>query len=62
MSAKVRSIVLILIGVALVVLSLFADVLGVGAHAGLGWKQMAGAALGVVVAIVGLLGMRGSAS
>jgi len=62
MSAKTRSIVLILIGCVLVALSLLADVLGVGAHAGIGWKQIVGTAIGVVVVVIGLLGMRGGTS
>jgi hypothetical protein len=60
MSSKTRSLVLIIIGMILVLLSLVADMLGVGAHAGFGWKQMTGTIVGVVLAVVGVLGLRGN--
>jgi hypothetical protein len=59
MSGKTRSLALIIIGMVLVLLSLVADMLGVGAHAGFGWKQITGTVVGVVLSVVGVLGLRG---
>ena len=56
MAASTRSIVLIVIGVVLLAVSLLADAFGIGAHPGLGWKQLVGAAVGVVVAVIGIVG------
>ncbi len=58
MAANSRSVVLLAVGLLLVVISLFADTVGIGAHPGLGWKQLAGAAVGAVLAIVGGVGLR----
>lgn len=59
MSARTRSLILIIVGMILVLLSLVADLSGVGAHAGFGWKQILGTGFGVVLAVVGVLGLRG---
>jgi uncharacterized membrane protein YccC len=58
MSKKTIGYILIVLGVAIVVISLAADLLGIGNSMGYGWKQLLGAAIGIVVAIVGVwLGM-----
>jgi hypothetical protein len=54
MSKKTISSVLIALGVIMVVISLAADVLGIGNVPGFGWKQMLGTAFGVIVALVGV--------
>ena len=54
MSNKLFSIVLIVIGVLVLVGSLLVDMIGIGREPGLGLFQIAGAALGLVVALVGL--------
>lgn len=38
--------------------SLGADVLGLGGFPGFGWKQIVGSFVGVVVAVAGALGLR----
>jgi len=54
MSKKTISSVLIVVGVIIVVISLAADLLGIGNISGFGWKQMLGTAIGVVVALIGV--------
>lgn len=54
MSRKAQGVVLLVIGVLLFLLSLAADPLGVGAAPGLGWKQIVGAVVGVVLAGAGM--------
>ena len=53
MSKRTLGIVLIVLGVLLVILSLSADALGIGNGAGIGWKQILGAVIGVLVAAGG---------
>ena len=55
MSRKRSGIVMIIVGVALVVVSLAADRLGIGNGAGVGWKQIAGMVAGVLVVGVGIM-------
>ena len=52
-----RRLSFILIGIGAVVLlaSLFADPLGIGGYPGIGFKQVIGMIVGVVVGIVGLV-------
>ena len=54
MSNKLLSIVLMVVGVLVLVGSLLGDVIGIGQHPGLGFYQIAGAVVGLVVALVGL--------
>ena len=54
MSRKTLGIVLMVIGILLVVVSLVADMLGIGSVPGFGWKQLLGTAVGVIVALVGI--------
>ena len=54
MSQKTFGFVLIVAGAILLILSLGADALGIGARAGIGWKQLFGAAVGLLVALGGV--------
>jgi hypothetical protein len=62
MSKKAQGVVLLVVGVLLFLLSLAADPLGVGAAPGLGWKQIVGAVIGVVLAGAGMTLQRKSAA
>ena len=53
MSNKTIGIVLIILGVLLMIVSLAADVIGIGNGTGFGWKQILGAVVGVIVAVGG---------
>jgi len=50
--------VVLTIGVLLFLISLTADSLGIGEGTGIGWKQIAGAAAGVLLAAVGIVQLR----
>jgi hypothetical protein len=58
MAARSRSVALVVMGVALASLSVLADVIGVGTGPGFGWKQIVGTVLGIVIAGVGVWGIR----
>ena len=59
MSNRNIGIAMIVIGGLLMVVSLLADVIGVGWQPGVfGWKQMLGTATGVIFAIVGIVLIR----
>lgn len=58
MTAKSRSAGLVIVGVVVTLISVLADVIGVGAHPDFGWRQIVGAALGVIIAGVGVRGLR----
>ena len=53
MSKRTLGLALIVLGAAVLVVSLAADVLGIGSRAGIGWKQLLGAAAGVIAAVGG---------
>jgi hypothetical protein len=53
---------LVVVGLVLALVSLLADAVGVGAAPGLGWKQMVGTAVGIVLVVIGLIGLRGASS
>ena len=59
MSKRTRALVLLAVGALLLLVALGADVLGLGGHPGMGWKQTLGVVVGVAVAIAGALGLRG---
>ena len=50
--------VLLVAGVLIFLISLTADTVGLGEGTGIGWKQIAGAVVGVVVAAVGMVQLR----
>jgi uncharacterized membrane protein len=54
MSKRTIGFVLIALGVVIAVVSLAADVIGIGNVLGFGWKQQLGTAIGVIMAIVGV--------
>ncbi len=54
MSKKNIGIAVIVLGVALVTVSLAADLIGLGVAPVVGWKQMLGAAIGVIAALGGV--------
>lgn len=53
MPQKTLGLALIILGVILLIISLAADLLGLGAKAGIGWKQLTGAAVGILVFLTG---------
>ncbi len=53
-SNKTASIILLVVGVGLLVVSLLADVIGIGDDPGFGRQQTAGTAAGVIIAAIGL--------
>lgn len=59
---KTMAVVLLVLGVLLFLVSLTADATGIGEGTGIGWKQITGAVLGVVAAIAGMRGLKGSKS
>jgi hypothetical protein len=54
-SKKTASIVLIVGGIVVLLLSLLADVIGIGGNAGLGPVQILGIIVGIATAIAGLI-------
>ena len=50
---KTTGIVLLVVGAVLLIGSLAADAIGIGGVAGFGYKQIVGAVLGVIAAVVG---------
>lgn len=58
MSTKARSVLLLTAGVLLFLVALTADSLGLGSRPGLGMKQLAGAFVGIIVAAIGMAGLR----
>lgn len=52
---KSIGIALLVIGVVVLIGSLAADVIGIGGMPGFGYKQIIGAVIGVIVAIVGFV-------
>jgi hypothetical protein len=58
MDNTMRGWVVIVLGVLLVLISLFADQLGLGRHPGFGWKQWLVLIIGAAVIIVGVYLLR----
>ena len=54
MTQRGWALVILVVGVLLALVSLFADVLGVGADPRFGWKQTAGLVIGVALVAIGL--------
>jgi hypothetical protein len=53
-----RAVIFLVAGVLLFLVSLSADAIGVGEGTGIGWKQIVGAVVGVVIAAVGMVLLR----
>jgi hypothetical protein len=51
-------VILVVAGVLLFLVSLTADITTIGEGTGVGWKQIAGAATGVVIAAIGIVRLR----
>lgn len=54
MSKKVLGLALVTLGVAVMLLALGADALGIGNGVGIGWKQATGAVLGLAILLAGV--------
>ncbi len=54
MSKRTMGVVLVVLGVVMLVVSLAADMIGIGNQAGIGWKQILGAVVGVIIAVGGV--------
>jgi hypothetical protein len=54
MSKKTLGIILIVLGVIVLAVCLSADLIGLGEKGGIGWKQLTGAAVGLLVALGGV--------
>lgn len=52
---KIISMLLLVAGIAVLILSVMADRLGMGEYPGYGFKQIAGMIIGAVVAVIGLV-------
>jgi drug/metabolite transporter (DMT)-like permease len=52
---KASGILLLVLGVVLLILSLAADLIGIGAASGFGYKQIIGVVLGVIAGIRGFM-------
>ncbi len=53
MMPRGSALVMVVVGVLLALVSVFADALGVGGEPGFGYKQAAGLVVGVVLAVIG---------
>jgi hypothetical protein len=54
MSKRTMGYLVIVLGAVVLIISLTADALGIGGAPGLGWKQLTGAAVGLIVMIGGV--------
>ena len=54
MSRKNLSLILVIGGFLLAVVSLLADVLGIGNRPGFGWNQFSGMTFGIIAVLVGI--------
>ena len=55
MSSKTTNIIIILFGGILFIISLLADWIGIGSYPGINWAQITGAAVGIVILIIGII-------
>jgi hypothetical protein len=55
MPQKTLGTLLLVAGIVLILVSLLADVIGIGGKPGIGLKQVCGAAAGIVIAIIGMI-------
>ena len=54
MSKRTLGIIIIILGLLLAIVSLAADALGIGGAPGIGWKQILGTVVGVLIAVGGV--------
>ena len=54
MSKRTMAYLVIALGAVVLIISLAADSLGIGGAPGIGWKQLAGAAVGLIVMVCGV--------
>ena len=59
MGSRGLGIVLLIVGVVIALVCALADSIGLGGYPGFGWKQIVGVIVGVVIAVWGLVQMRG---
>ena len=55
MQQKRLSLILIVVGIIILLVSLLADVIGIGGYPGIGYKQIIGAIVGAVISIIGFI-------
>ena len=55
---RALAVSLLVAGVLLFLFSLTADTIGIGEGTGVGWKQIIGAVIGVVIAAIGIVRLR----
>jgi hypothetical protein len=53
MQKKTLGSILTLVGITVLLISLFADLLGIGGYPGIGWKQVVGIVIGFVIIVIG---------
>ena len=54
MAKKSLGYLLVVVGVVIAVVSLIADYVGIGSRPGLGWQQLLGTAIGIILLLVGI--------
>jgi len=55
MSKKTISLAAIIIGLIVTLISLMADLVGIGSYPGINYAQLGGAAIGLIIVMIGLL-------
>jgi len=55
MGKKGLSLILIVVGIIILLVSLLADMIGIGGYPGMGYKQIIGAIVGGVISIIGFI-------
>jgi hypothetical protein len=55
MGKKGLSLILIVVGIIILLVSLLADMIGIGGYPGIGYKQIIGAIVGAVISIIGFI-------
>jgi uncharacterized membrane protein len=55
MGKKGLSLILIVVGIIILLVSLLADMIGIGGYPGMGYKQIIGAIVGAVISIIGFI-------
>jgi hypothetical protein len=54
MTNRTIRLILIFVGTLILIVSLTADLIGLGSYPGLNWAQLTGAAVGLVVLLIGI--------